>query len=939
MKSIHTSPRKLTFRPFFSGVIMTAILPMAASADPLFWNPGGTGGDGIWGTGPGERNWNTIAGADAGNVAWPEIDGPTAVFSDMVGGVVTVFDEVGIRGLRLDGADYQLFGGTLIPSDAASPIEIVVNGDYLSINSEIAGAAGITMQGPGTLVLQGSNAFTGPLSLNGGGTIVLEGSLSNTTITTNFGATFENLSGGLADTTALTNAGTLFMGVDDTIASYASNGGLLEGPGVLTVSGAAELNDGSSVVGSLIADSILSHGAVEVSGSVTAPMASVQTGTLTLNGLLDTADLGISSGATLENMSGGLADPTALTNAGTLFMGVDDTIARYISNGGRITGPGLLTIGEVVLNDGSVVGGRLAANQLTTHGRVQLDGQTRTGRVDVRSGALINRGSLHTGILNIASGAAFVPRGWQSYGLLTTSGPGTAYWLGHLRNRAGVAPGGIGGVGRLMVTGNFTNTPHGTLHIDLAGRGGDMLLVGGTARLGGTLELNQVGNITPFVSIPIITAGAYEGNFHTMRADTSRPVWFNPETGSVMALREANPRTNSGIWGANVNQTAVWVSLYDDVVDPGRTNITRDGSRGYRILGGLGDHKRPELLHALAASFTPTGLNPVVLDRLSPEAYAGLQDHAIHATRSMTRSATRTPAIHSLRQASGPESRVEVFAAFDTFRSPSGVESGPADYRPSGHGFLAGLRAHLRSGLVVGAWGGVHDGEVKGSLLDADASGMALGLFARARVHEPTATELEVGLGYGKYEYDGRRGGLRANAEGWRPTGIGFRNVDAEALHAHIDLSATIWQDDTLRIIPNVSLLSTWGKRDGFSEQSGSGGDAVGLVLDSDTYRASFVEGGLRTEVDLSDSIEAHILGGASLALDRSPHNLTARFASGDRPMHLSSEGINQDSLFIGLGTIWRPSRELAFGAHWRADFRRNGDTNHQLGLSGAITF
>lgn len=123
-----------------------------------------TGGPGIWDTTMG--NWTVDSGAS--NIAWVSISNDVAVFGGTAG-EVSLSTAVSAGGLTFYTSGYSVTGNTL--SLAGTPVLTVAAGFSASVISVIAGDAGFTKSGIGTLILAGDNTFTGPVSLtttNGG---------------------------------------------------------------------------------------------------------------------------------------------------------------------------------------------------------------------------------------------------------------------------------------------------------------------------------------------------------------------------------------------------------------------------------------------------------------------------------------------------------------------------------------------------------------------------------------------------------------------------------------------------------------------------------------------------------------------------------------------------------------------------------------------------
>ena len=163
---IYRTPTPMKFRrsPFPLLAVFACISGHAAAATNQYWNIGSTGGDGIWGTGPGDKNWNLAAGAAVGNTTWADPTDNIAVFQDAVGGTVTVFDPVQTNGLSQTGANYTLDAGviTLVPGSAAAAPFIQVQSGTLTFKTTLAGSNGLLKTGGGTLLLANANSYTGP---------------------------------------------------------------------------------------------------------------------------------------------------------------------------------------------------------------------------------------------------------------------------------------------------------------------------------------------------------------------------------------------------------------------------------------------------------------------------------------------------------------------------------------------------------------------------------------------------------------------------------------------------------------------------------------------------------------------------------------------------------------------------------------------------------
>lgn len=120
---------------------------------------GAQGGTGNWLS---TNFWND----GANNVSW--VNGSTATFGGTAG-TVTVNGALTANGLTFLTNGYTIAGPNALTLGGAAPvISIPTQANSATISAPLAGTAGLTKTGSGTLVLSGANTFTGDLAINGG---------------------------------------------------------------------------------------------------------------------------------------------------------------------------------------------------------------------------------------------------------------------------------------------------------------------------------------------------------------------------------------------------------------------------------------------------------------------------------------------------------------------------------------------------------------------------------------------------------------------------------------------------------------------------------------------------------------------------------------------------------------------------------------------------
>jgi len=420
----------------------------------LFWNGATTtptqtveGGSGTWTASP-DTNWTNASGTIA--QAW---NGGFAIFQGTAG-TVTVDDgdgAVSVTGLQFVTSGYVVTGDTLTLS-GPDPVTIRV-GDgtesgadmVATIDSVLAGTAGLEKTDHGTLVLSGENTYSGGTTISGG---TLEVSSDANLGDASGGLT---LTGGTLATTAsfassrsvtITGAGRFYTDVDTTLTlsgAISGTGGLAKsGDGTLVLSGENTYSGGTTISG----------GTLEVSSDANLGDAS---GGLTLAGgtLATTASFASSRSVTI-------------TGTGRFYTDVDTTLTLS----GAISGTG----GLAKAGDGTLE----LSGENTYSGGTTISG----GTLQVSSDGNLGDG---TGGLAIDGGTLAATASFSSERSVSITGAAAFYTA---EDATLSLSGAISGTGGLVKTGDGT--------LALSGTNGYQ---GGTTISGGTLEVSADANL------------------------------------------------------------------------------------------------------------------------------------------------------------------------------------------------------------------------------------------------------------------------------------------------------------------------------------------------------------------------------------------------------------------------------------------------------------
>ncbi|SHO65927.1 autotransporter-associated beta strand repeat-containing protein, partial [Pseudoxanthobacter soli DSM 19599] len=504
-----------------SSVIQTAVagqINLIAVVDGVstqWWNGAGTagsgtitGGDGSWTTTA--TNWSNVNGTIASS--W--IAGGLAIFTGTAG-TVTLGTAESASGLQFAVTDYVLDGtGTLsLVTQAGGGAPFVqVDSGTATLGVTLDGTAGLTKTGAGTLVLSGTNTYTGgttvsagtlqvsaDANLGGTGGLTLNGGTLSTT------ATFSS-----TRTVALASASTITPSTGTTLTLsgvISGSGGLTKtGAGTLVLSGTNTYSGGTTVsAGTLqiggggtsgsIAGDVANNGALVFNRSDATTFAGVISGTgaltqagagtLTLSGTntytggttVSAGTLRVSSDANLGDASGGLtlsggtlattadmasARAVALSADGTFSpaTGMNLTLSGVISGSGSLTKTGA---GTLVLSGTNTYSGGTTVSA----GTLQIGNGGTSGSIAgnvANNGALVFNRSDATTFAGVISGTGALTQ--AGAGTLTLSGTntytgGTTVSAGTLQVSADANLGGTGGLtlsgGTLATTDTFTS--------------------------------------------------------------------------------------------------------------------------------------------------------------------------------------------------------------------------------------------------------------------------------------------------------------------------------------------------------------------------------------------------------------------------------------------------------------------------------------------------
>lgn len=561
----------------------------------LFWDvstsAGYQAGNGTWG----ENDYWTSNGTTL--ESWPGA-GNSATFAGSDGAwTITINGTQNVDSMAFLNDGYTINGGTSLNFTTKSGVFVSPN-KTATINTVITGTPGLSKYGTGTLILGGSNTFTGPVTINAG--VISINTLNNGGSSSNIGASSSSASN------LVFNGGTLRytgeMQSCNRLFTLSTNGGTIDGSGTgalnfnnsssmgFSGSGARTLTLTGSATGNTLAMAVGDNGgatSITKSGSG----SWILTGDNTASGTVSITDgtLQIGNGGTSGSING------PVTNNGTLIFNRSNsfTFSKVISGTGNLikTGDGTLSLsgantysgstsinyGTLQLNAANVIPDGASKGDVLLYGTLDLNSYSETINGLSGNGVVDNKAA-GTPVLTIGANNA------------------NSTFEGSINNNTGALQLTKTGSGTIILTGNntysgATTVSAGELRIN-GSASSSALTVNSGAKLSGTGTVGQVtinngGEISPGSnSVGTLTTGS-------LILNNSSVLNFELGTSSDQIIVNGNLTlngilniTNSGGFDAGDYTLITYTgTLTDNTVDIGTVPMS---SYQYSIQAGSG---------------------------------------------------------------------------------------------------------------------------------------------------------------------------------------------------------------------------------------------------------------------------------------------------------------------------------------------------------------
>jgi autotransporter-associated beta strand protein len=639
-----------------------------------------------------------------------------------------------------------------------------------------------------------------------------------------------------------------------------------------------------------------------------------------------------------------MGSPTITTDAG-----VTATIDATLAGAGGITKEGLGTLilsgtnsylGSTTIDAGSlIVDGSISGAQTSVNngGRlvVNVDGSISSAQTSVNNG-----GSL------IVDGLISSPETLVNLGG-SLSGNGSLG--GNLTNSGIVSPGNSPGT--LTIAGDYTQTTSGTLKIEVAGLGAgnhDLLVVGDTATLAGTLQVVRLNNFkfSPGNQVTFLTAGDVNGTFN--------PV-INPFaiSGTIVKVQVVYLPTGVSLVATqgsfktvcdDPNSIAVGAALDREVADQCTAGVIRflDSEPLSDLCRDLADIAPDELTSIFATGVSLANIQSVNLQRRMADIRAGSRGFSAKGLSLDSRVADFSPDLFSpgLAGPTGPEgksgpsvmqptpeNRWGVFVTgLGEFTSVDNTSIVPG-YNLSTGGLTFGADYRVSPNFAIGLTGGyahtnadlVNSGslDVDGGTIGAYATGFASGFYADAAA-------------FGVFNgIDDHRSALLGTASG---------DTDGRDFNALV-AAGYDWNKGALTIGPTVSYQYTYVEFDGFTEQ----GSLAPLTFGGQNANSSRTALGAKASYDWHVGhivVKPELRAAWQHEFGDTDYSIVSRFANCvDNSFRVTSPAIGRDSLLIGAGAAVMFNDRVSVNAYYDGELARTNYSSNNVSAGLRFTF
>ena len=754
-------------------------------------------------------------------------------------------------------------------------------------------------------------------------------SISSGSLTLGLGATLNpsvNVGIGGGATLSIDGAGSVTSPIR--IANLSGSGMVYQGSALLEVGGVSTFN------GSIVTNPLL------VAGT---NATSAVTGSLTVTGNVGTnVSVGTQGSLALTGSSqstGGLA--VAQGGSASISSGAGVNTAEQVRNDGTLISSGSITSGGLsntgmLMNSGSIM---LNGGSLDNQGMLNNTGtiNTTAGSL-VNSGSFVNNGSVMGSVVSTGtfSGGGMISGDGRFTGTLSPGNSPGEHVIGGNAYLGGASANVLGGslLFKVEIAGTGTLSS-GTVAFDrirMVNKGS--VFIGSNVALNISKFLGEVGNVaggtldltghfqanrgTAF-KIVDTADGKVFGVFAQVTRDASTDAnsaassfgfVFNRWTGDLVATgipwaAGASPIENylvssdlGGFAGLNDNQAAMLRQL----------NI---GDRQF-------DGGTTVKLMLAAPSAEAARL---VLDKASPEAFAGIADFGLRVGRTHLEQARSMQTV-------AQDGKLGVFSGWTNYNGGSSSSKNRADYKLTNNSGILGVRYSFGGGLVGSVFGTQGSGTVRTDFMNASTDGQTFGLGANYDGGADLPFSFHADVMGGAF-----------NAKGTRQTNSGvarFENADSTTVQGSVGGAYRLLSNNASLLSVDLGVTVAGSNVDGFSETGPSGEN---LRVNAQSNNSAVVELGVAGAHRVSPKLAVNGRLAVEHDLQKSRREVSANVVGEPTSFTVASPGMGETHYSVSFGSRYDLTKRFNVGADFKGTFGSDAKVGTALFLNASYGF
>jgi fibronectin-binding autotransporter adhesin len=311
----------------------------------------------------------------------------------------------------------------------------------------------------------------------------------------------------------------------------------------------------------------------------------------------------------------------------------------------------------------------------------------------------------------------------------------------------------------------------------------------------------------------------------------------------------------------------------------------------------------------------------LVLDKASPEAFAGLADFGLRVGRSHLEQARSMQTV-------AQDGKLGVFSGWTNYNGGSDSSQNRADYKLTNNSGILGARYSFGGGLVGSAFATQGSGTVRTNFMNASTEGQTFGLGA----HYEGGADLPFSF------YADVVGGA-FTGKGTRQTNSGlarFEGADSSTFQGSVGGAYRLLSRESSLLSVDLGVTVAGSSVDGFSETGPSGEN---LRVNSQSNNSAIVELGVSGAHRLNAKFGVNGRVGVEHNLQKARRDVSANVVGEPTSFTVGSTGMGETHYVFSFGSRYDLSKRFNVGADLKGTFGSDARVGTALFLNASYGF